>query len=657
MINPRPQRSRHMWAQNENMAVPQVVKSNKAVAASNSSAHGMARKTTAKRSAFNDLSNTARGPIVLQTVDKNPKHSASDKKIRIAKSQIFNPVSLKKPSDENTTEESAMMRSAQREVRKAVSLAQFDNKGRIAEETASKFVYPDATVANEVYHDVEENDESYDDYMQELPSIAHEEESVDGSQPECYAPQPLHLSSQPVLRHSTSDALYMTAKLIQNGSGEHAETSDMSVELAPMDDLIEALYEDALEYHSDAETMPVQDEAMNSQDRYESLSMEDDIHGSFETVTVDDTTIVNIVDEKLVTTSILEPEEFWDEEEEEEDEQEGMYENGRLCCPFPKLSARVERDLDMAAGWVESSGQFEYAEDCLDINMVSEYVEDIFEHYHNQDRRFLPSRDYMNIQREIKWPMRAVLIDWVIQAHARFNLLPETLFLAVNCIDRFLAQKVVTLPKLQLVGATALFIAAKYEEINCPSLSEMRYIVDNSYSEDEIRKAERYMLLMLNFDLGSPGPMSFLRRISKADNYDIDTRTMAKYFLEVTLIDERFVGLPQSFLAAAAHCLSRMLLQLGSWSPAHVHYSGYTYKQLRPAVEILVECCSNARVHHVAVFEKYRTQKYNYCAAYVVEDIAMGFRPPMFHPTVEEMISSLDLAAAVAEERAMAQRE
>lgn len=90
-------------------------------------------------------------------------------------------------------------------------------------------------------------------------------------------------------------------------------------------------------------------------------------------------------------------------------------------------------------------------------------------------------------------------------------------------------------------------------------------MVDNGYTAEEILKAERFMLAMLNFELGWPGPMSFLRRISKADDYDLETRTLAKYFLEITIMDERFVGSPPSFLAAGAHCLARHMLKKGQW--------------------------------------------------------------------------------------------
>ena len=176
-----------------------------------------------------------------------------------------------------------------------------------------------------------------------------------------------------------------------------------------------------------------------------------------------------------------------------------------------------------------------------------------------------PNPFYMNNQTEIQWSMRSVLMDWLVQVHLRFNLLPETLFLTVNYIDRFLSSKIVSLGKLQLVGATAIFVAAKYEEITCPSVNEIVYMVDNGYSVDEILKAERFMLSMLQFELGWPGPMSFLRKISKADDYDLETRTLAKYFMEITIMDERFIGSPPSYIAAGAHCLARLMLRKGMW--------------------------------------------------------------------------------------------
>ncbi|KAI0023570.1 cyclin-like protein [Xylariomycetidae sp. FL0641] len=297
----------------------------------------------------------------------------------------------------------------------------------------------------------------------------------------------------------------------------------------------------------------------------------------------------------------------------------------------PRLTKKGLAELKAAKQAVEAKAMqipVDLDDETWDVSMVSEYGDEIFQYMRDLETDLLPNAHYMDIQTEIQWSMRAVMMDWVVQVHARFNLLPETLFLTVNYIDRFLSYKVVSLGKLQLVGATAILVASKYEEITSPSIQEIVYMVDGGYTPDEILKAERFMLSMLNFELGWPGPMSFLRRISKADDYHLETRTLAKYFIEVTIMDERFVASPPSYIAAGSHCLSRLILGRGDWSPAHVHYSGYTLAQLKPLVAMILECCRMAEKHHKAVFDKYADKRYKRASTFVKEQLANGFRLP-----------------------------
>jgi cyclin B len=44
--------------------------------------------------------------------------------------------------------------------------------------------------------------------------------------------------------------------------------------------------------------------------------------------------------------------------------------------------------------------------------------------------------------------MRAILIDWLVEVHLKFKLVPETLYLTVNLIDRYLELVVVNREKL-----------------------------------------------------------------------------------------------------------------------------------------------------------------------------------------------------------------
>ncbi|KAI1180785.1 cyclin-like protein [Nemania sp. FL0916] len=299
----------------------------------------------------------------------------------------------------------------------------------------------------------------------------------------------------------------------------------------------------------------------------------------------------------------------------------------------PRNTKKDQAEIEDAKHFVETRRTTDKVqeEDTWDVSMVAEYGDEIFHFMKELEMSLLPDAHYMDNQGEIKWSMRSVLMDWVVQVHGRFGLLPETLFLTVNCIDRFLTRKIVSLGKLQLVGATAIFIAAKFEEINCPSVQEIVYMVDGGYTIEEILKAERFMLSMLEFELGWPGPMSFLRRVSKADEYNVETRTLAKYFLEVVIMDERFVATPASYIAAGAHCLSRLMLRKGQWTPAHVHYSGYTYRQLKPLISMLLDCCRHARKHHCAVFEKYTDKRYKQASTFVQDEIMKGFNLPFEH--------------------------
>ena len=218
-------------------------------------------------------------------------------------------------------------------------------------------------------------------------------------------------------------------------------------------------------------------------------------------------------------------------------------------------------------------------EDSEDPLMVAEYATEIFEYLRDLECNSIPNPQYMSHQDDLEWKTRGILIDWLIEVHTRFHLLPETLFLAVNIIDRFLSEKVVQLDRLQLVGITAMFIASKYEEVLSPHVGNFSHVADDGFTDDEILSAERFMLATLNYDLSYPNPLNFLRRISKADSYDTQSRTIGKYLMEISLVDHRFMAYRPSHVAAAAMYLARLLLDRGDWVSARRHHES----QLTPS--------------------------------------------------------------------------
>ncbi|KAE8447262.1 hypothetical protein EG329_010956 [Mollisiaceae sp. DMI_Dod_QoI] len=599
-MDARPQRPlRAPRAQNDENSAPE---SNKVVHNRHKSIGGLANmipnalKAPAKRTAFGDVSNTSR---VLNSISHDDSVIAAKKAIEIVKPVLHERSSaLLRPAQRPLTATSAKAPAS-------ISTHQTTASDPISASIAAKVTLIESKPlapppkraltkkATSIYKDTD---------VEDVGPV--------GPAPRQHKSQHSLKEEQPVIRRTQS-------KVISNSYGDSFETS------VPSD----PIYGDAKE------------EQFTTVEETNRSFVGQDEKGPRETTTE---SVLDLQRELPPTPRLPEPEEYWEDEEEEVYDEQGYttahsYRSrgdnttgGATTVLFPKITNKAKKELAAAKEMVESARTMEEIEDeAWDTSMVAEYGDEIFAYMRELEIKMLPNAHYMDNQTEIQWSMRSVLMDWLIQVHCRFSLLPETLFLCVNYIDRFLSCKIVSLGKLQLVGATAIFVAAKYEEINCPSVNEIVYMVDGGYTVDEILKAERFMLSMLSFELGWPGPMSFLRRISKADDYDLESRTLAKYFLEVTVMDERFVGSPPSYVAAGAHCFARMMLKKGDWSPAHVYYSGYTWTQLRPLVAMMLECCENPQKHHQAVFDKYSDRRYKRASLFVESEMAKGFILPM----------------------------
>lgn len=54
---------------------------------------------------------------------------------------------------------------------------------------------------------------------------------------------------------------------------------------------------------------------------------------------------------------------------------------------------------------------------------------------------YLVDNEYLKkVQTEVKDTSRGFLIEWIIDVHRKFRLLPETLYVTVSIIDRYLSK-------------------------------------------------------------------------------------------------------------------------------------------------------------------------------------------------------------------------
>lgn len=69
---------------------------------------------------------------------------------------------------------------------------------------------------------------------------------------------------------------------------------------------------------------------------------------------------------------------------------------------------------------------------------VTEYVEDLYAFLREREMATKVDRGYMERQPNVNERMRSILIDWLVEVHLKFKLVPDTLYLTVYLIDKYL---------------------------------------------------------------------------------------------------------------------------------------------------------------------------------------------------------------------------
>ncbi|XP_007247116.3 G2/mitotic-specific cyclin-B3 [Astyanax mexicanus] len=272
----------------------------------------------------------------------------------------------------------------------------------------------------------------------------------------------------------------------------------------------------------------------------------------------------------------------------------------------------------------------EQAGDCL---MSPEYAKDIFDYLQKREEHFVLT-DYLHKQPDLNAEMRGILVDWMVEVQENFELNHETLYLAVKLIDHYLSVTEIVRESLQLIGSTAMLIAAKFEERCPPSIEDFLYVCDDAYKRQEFLVTERNILQGLNFDINIPVPYRFLRRYAKVAHASMETLTLARYVCELSLLELELVPERASRLASACLLLALITKGLGGWTPALRYHSGYTLSDLGPLVRRLYAMLASPSDCKLKAVET----KYSHKVFFEVAKI------PLVHiETLEEVLSEQEI--------------
>ncbi|GMH00940.1 hypothetical protein Nepgr_002779 [Nepenthes gracilis] len=248
---------------------------------------------------------------------------------------------------------------------------------------------------------------------------------------------------------------------------------------------------------------------------------------------------------------------------------------------------------------------------------------DIYNHLRASEIKKRPSTDFMEkIQKDINASMRAILIDWLVEVAVEYRLVPDTLYLTVNYIDRYLSGNPVNRKRLQLLGVVCMMIAAKYEEICAPQVEEFCYITDNTYVKEEVLQMESAVLNFLKFEMTAPTTKCFLRRFVRAaqamnEAPSLHLECLSNYIAELSLLEYSMLQYFPSLVAASAIFLAQYILTPSKrpWNSTLQHYTLYEPSDLHDCVQALHQLCLNSHSSSLpAIREKYSHHKYKFVA-------------------------------------------
>ncbi|CAO2043349.1 unnamed protein product [Urochloa humidicola] len=247
---------------------------------------------------------------------------------------------------------------------------------------------------------------------------------------------------------------------------------------------------------------------------------------------------------------------------------------------------------------------------------ATEYIEELYKFYRENEAKSCVKPDYMSSQQDINAKMRAILIDWLIEVHYKFELMDETLFLTVNIIDRYLEKQVVPRKKLQLVGVTAMLLACKYEEVSVPVVEDLVLISDRAYTKGQILEMEKLILNTLQFNMSVPTPYVFMRRFLKAADSDKQLEQVSFFMLELCLVEYQMLKYRPSLLAAAAVYTAQCAIsRFQHWTKVCELHCRYTGDQLLECSKMMVDFHQKAGASKLTgVYRKYSTFRFG-CVA------------------------------------------
>jgi cyclin B len=220
-----------------------------------------------------------------------------------------------------------------------------------------------------------------------------------------------------------------------------------------------------------------------------------------------------------------------------------------------------------------------------------EYFNEYLETYCREEKtlEFRIKPNFMKYQQEINCRMRAIIVNWIIEVHDRFKLLPDTLFLSIIIFDRYMSIiNNIDKNRLQLIGVTSLLIACKYEEIFSPEVRDFICILDRQYEREDLMEEENNILKILKFEVMYPSALRYYEILRIKFGIEERYYKYGNFLLELCLLDCKFSKYLQAIIATTICFIILKLFQKVSFEK----FMNYNIRvKEKEIMECLVDIC------------------------------------------------------------------
>ena len=261
------------------------------------------------------------------------------------------------------------------------------------------------------------------------------------------------------------------------------------------------------------------------------------------------------------------------------------------------------------------------------IKYNGDYLNDTYTNLLKEERTLIvkPIYGYMASQTDINIKMRAILVDWIIEMHDKFNFKPQTLFQTIWLIDTYLSLKYIKRSDFQLLGLGCMYISCKYHEIFYPVLKDFIEITDGAYKKEDLLRIEKDILKTINYNIQPPSQEDFYNLISKAFDFGEKQIYLGKFFMENSLIDYNMIKYPPSVIAVSCCYIVMKFFKIENYKKLYstrIIYDKCPQKIIKDAARelcFLVKNLNNSEFK--AIKKKYSNEKYCNVAEYCNEEI------------------------------------